>query len=452
MTQRTWKLSEIGIRTTGLPSDLRVKQPSKSPYFIAEFLPDKDLDPRPNQGRNKSGKRLCWQSSSLKTSDLFEAGKRAVEWWKNLQKKEEKEYFPVQKQYSLNRYWESWFTRESDRPRRNRIRWRRDTALKWEAPLYGIVHQPFAKKNVEEIRYGDFVEYFALLDKRASAKNDMGGTKKQQKTLIRTLLKEARSNDFPKLSIPDFPEIKHQKKEATYLTGDEWKLLMEKVVELSKSVCGKELSNKEYQLLEWTKRDRRNQRNWVDLYDALAIMWSFHLRAEDLPRLKSEWFTEVGGVINLRLEETKGNRKITNTSHIRDNIVGTFLRIRKRKPKGYLILPHLPRQEGNEADSHVKETLNDLLKYAVDLCRPKVSSRGITFTSIRHTAFHQVLKEFPDLRQRGQIDLLADYGRTSVKMLQEVYLDRIEREETLRNLRGKFDPQSWYLHKGRIKI
>tara|TARA_B100001250_G_C19715550_1_gene751282 strand:- start:346 stop:639 length:294 start_codon:yes stop_codon:yes gene_type:complete len=97
MTQRTWKLSEIGIRTTGLPSDLRVKQPSKSPYFIAEFLPDKDLDPRPNQGRNKCGKRLCWQSSSLKTSDVYEAGKRAVEWWKNLQKKEDTKQFQLQK-------------------------------------------------------------------------------------------------------------------------------------------------------------------------------------------------------------------------------------------------------------------------------------------------------------------------------------------------------------------
>ena len=56
------------------------------------------------------------------------------------------------------------------------------------------------------------------------------------------------------------------------------------------------------------------------------------------------------------------------------------------------------------------------------------------------------------MRQRGSIDLLADIGRTSVKMLQEVYLDRIEKEETLRDLRGQFQSQSWYLHKGRIAI
>ena len=452
MQKSTWKLSEIGLRTTGLPSDLRVKQPSKSPYFIAEFLPDKDLDPRPNQGRNKSGKRLCWQSPSLKTSDVYEAGKRAIEWWKNLQKNEEKEYFQIQKQFSLHRYWESWFNRESDKPRRNWMRWRRDTALKWEAPLYGIVHQPFASKNIEEISYGDFVEYFALLDKRATSGNDMGGTKKQQKTLIRTLMKEARANEFPKLSIPDFPEIRHQKKEATFLRGNDWKLLMGKVIELSKGACQKELSFKEYQALYWCKRQRFNQRNWVDLYDALSLMWFFHLRAEDMPRLKSEWFRESDGEIILRLEETKGHRKRTDTSHIRVDAFSVWQRMKKRRPKGYLILPHLPRKEGNEAESHVKETLNDLLKYAVDMCRPKVSSKGITFTSIRHTAFHQVLKEQPTMRQRGSIDLLADIGRTSVKMLQEVYLDRIEKEETLREMRGQFPSQSWYLHKGRLDL
>lgn len=245
--------------------------------------------------------------------------------------------------------------------------------MKWKAPLYGIVHQPFAKKNIDEITYGDFLQYFALLDKRATSKNDMGGTKKQQKTLIRTLMKEARANEFPKLSIPDFPEIKHQKSEATYLTGDAWKLLMKKVIELSIGVCQKELSCKEYQALDWSKRERLNQRNWVDLFDALSLMWFFHLRAEDMPRLKSEWFRESEEGIILRLEETKGHRKRTDTSHIRDDAFSVWQRIKKRRPKGYLILSHLPREDGNEAESHVKETLNDLLKYAVDMCRPKLS-------------------------------------------------------------------------------
>tara|TARA_B100000579_G_scaffold296547_1_gene246636 strand:+ start:201 stop:587 length:387 start_codon:yes stop_codon:yes gene_type:complete len=53
MPKSTWKLSEIGIRTNGLPSDLRVKQPIKSPYFIAEFLPDKDVDPDQIRGETK---------------------------------------------------------------------------------------------------------------------------------------------------------------------------------------------------------------------------------------------------------------------------------------------------------------------------------------------------------------------------------------------------------------
>ena len=46
----------------------------------------------------------------------------------------------------------------------------------------------------------------------------MSGTKKQQKTLIRKLLKEARS-DFPHLVIPDFPEISSQNSRSGTSSG-----------------------------------------------------------------------------------------------------------------------------------------------------------------------------------------------------------------------------------------
>lgn len=61
----------------------------------------------------------------------------------------------------------------------------------------------------KKITAADFADYWAVLNARRTATNDMGGTKAQQKTLIRELLKEARS-DFPHLSIPDFPSISKQ--------------------------------------------------------------------------------------------------------------------------------------------------------------------------------------------------------------------------------------------------
>ena len=98
----------------------------------------------------------------------------------------------------------------------------------------------------------------------------MTGTKKQQKTLIRKLLKEARS-DFPHLAIPDFPEISSQKQQVRHLKRDEWNRLLGKVVELSGGAARQDLSKADYEALPIHNALVKNARNWMDLYDTINL-------------------------------------------------------------------------------------------------------------------------------------------------------------------------------------
>ena len=183
----------------------------------------------------------------------------------------------------------------------------RDEVLKWEGEGYGIKQQPWSNKPVDRINTLDLEDYWSVLDQRRTPTNDMSGTKKQQKTLIRKLLKEARK-DFPYLAIPDFPEISSQKQQVRHLKREEWEQLMKKLVELSEGAARKDLSVSDYQNLQFSKASNQNQRNWVDLYDCLNLMWFFYLRAEDLPRVKAEWFQDKGDEIVCLFEFTKRDR------------------------------------------------------------------------------------------------------------------------------------------------
>ena len=194
------------------------------------------------------------------------------------------------KHHNLHAYWEGYFAKESRKREKTRgfARWKRDESLKWKGEGYGIKHQHWSNKLVDRINPLDLEDYWSVLDQRRIPTNDMGGTKKQQKTLIRKLLTEARQKDFPHLGIPDFPEISSQKQQIRHLTRKEWDLLLKKVVELSEGAARKDLSVSEYQDLQFSKANNQNQRNWVVLYDCLNLMWFFYLKAEDLPRIRAE--------------------------------------------------------------------------------------------------------------------------------------------------------------------
>jgi len=105
----------------------------------------------------------------------------------------------------------------------------------------------------------------------------MSGIKAQQKTLIRKLMKEART-DFPKLAIPEFPVISKQIKQVAHLINTQWERLVAKIVDLSGGTARQQLTNGQYASLQWSSRNRLSTRNWVDLYDVLHLQLSSDIR------------------------------------------------------------------------------------------------------------------------------------------------------------------------------
>ncbi len=442
---------DLGLKGQGVPADLRVfLKPSKSKSLYAAYLPAEEDDLRPHQGRTKAGKgKRKVIEASMGTTDPFQAGKAAIEWVKEQQRSVRvlREQQEAEHQHALETYWERWFARESAKRKtqRNFARWSRDTRLKWDGQSYGVKHQPWAQKSAEKITAADFADYWAVLDARRTAKNDMGGTKMQQKTLVRELLKEARS-DFPHLSIPDFPPISRQVKQVQHLKRNEWDHLMGKIVELSGGAAREDLTPQQYKSLEWKPANRLNQRNWVDLYDTLNLMWFFYLRAEDLPRLRAEWFQDHGEEIICLLEQTKGNRPQQRTTHYRPDAIANWRRMNLRRPKGLLIFPHIKRSE-SDISGTLKKNLNDLLRYVLEQCDPPIPSQGVTMTNIRHTAFRLTLEEVPELGRPPGIYAFAQNGMTSVEMLQRTYLRFIEEEATAKRARAQIRPGEWSMVK-----
>ena len=164
-----------------------------------------------------------------------------------------------------------------------------------------------------------------------------------------------------------------------------------------------------------------------------------------MPRLKSEWFIDQGNEVRLFLETTKGDRSKHETFHYRPDGHRFWIRMNKRRPKGYLSFPQYHRVEGDEQMSNVKETLNEMLKRVVDLCH--IKKRKVVWTMVRHTSFTLTLEEMPELGVPPAIDTFASNGHTSAQMLRETYLYKIEREMTAKRAQQKIKSSSWSLQR-----
>ena len=414
-----------------------------SKKLYCRWLPPEDEDIR-----ERKGKRLYYSNSTF-TQDPYEAGKFAVAWLKDLiqQIEQEKQTQKYNSKTSLHHYWKCFWEKqckESSGARgSNKIL--NDTRLKWEGEGYGIKHQRWSKKSVEDINYKDLTEYWQLLTDRGRDKgNDMAGVKKQQKTLLNKLFDEARRTDLPQLPRIEYPVIKTKSKASVeYFMKHEWAKLVDFVVEQSKGAAIKNLSQEQYQKLDWTNRKRLNQRNWVDFYDALMTQWYFYLRAEDMPRMKLEWFREEGegkeAEAVLYMGEVKGNRiKDDSYSYRGDSIKHIRRMIKRRGEKGWAWFDFYKRPANNPADSQVLETLNYFLQSSVEKIKPKIKKREkMTWTNIRHTAFFLMVQANPDLRDPMELAKFAANGFTSVQMFNDTYLKNLDIEESARKSRQK---------------
>ena len=431
----------VGARIS-YPNNLYLKKQTNSPNLFADWLPHEEEDPR----EVPKGKKRRAFSYSTGTENPRNAAQSAIAWVVEKQKElvENKDQLVEKKENSLSKYWDEYYQREcrTRLNRRNFKRWKREELLKWEAEEYGIKNQKWSHFSVDLIGRSDFDDYFALLEGRAKKANGGNGSgmKAQQKTLINKLFVLA-ERDFLGHSFPSFPPISKQKKQVRHLTNDEWKILIRTVFELGEGKEAITWSPQEYDQLDWTPNNRLNVRNWVDLWDALNLQWYFYLRAEDMYRLKSEWFKEDDGVWFCDLETTKKDRPIHRTTHYRADAAKFMKRLKKRKNSGYLIFPHLERPEDNEGESHVLETLNYLLKEAMKVGLPEFPLDGLVWTTIRHTAFRLTLEEVPSLGIPPEINAFADNGHTSAQQLRETYLRFIELERTATKARLKIAPR-----------
>ena len=462
-TKKTLLLhQDMGISRPGLPTNAKIKKRPNGILYAA-YLPAAEDDPRGHGGGARGGKkRRIEREASTKHTDPFLAAPVAAEWiLKDIRAqrlaKEEKEELETK---TLHAYWEKWFWREhlAREGSAGFSKWRRENNRLWSAEGYGIKHQPFASKSVDEICHADLKDYWALLDARGAVSQqatDMGGTKKDLKTLINHLLEEARDcKDFPLLRMPDFPRISHQRKDRDHFTAREWRALMKKLDDLSGGAATAMLSPSDYAALEF-KYKRENQRNWVDLHDALCAMWFWHLRSEDIDRIRTEWFVEGDkeNQVLFRPKILKGDRPLKVTENPRPDGYKVWQRIRMRKPSGYIAFPHLERPSTDRKTGLTQGTLRQLfgvLKASVD---PPITRKELAPKQVRHTAFRLIVEEDPTYYSTPEgLNELAYQGNTSVRELREKYLEPVRREIQTAKGRARLKPADWSLLTGRVEV
>ena len=435
----------------------RTQSYRQTKHLECRWLPmPASIDIRPNQGRNSSGKRMPYKASTG-FEDPYQAAKAAVRWWEELQEDIDKKK-NIQKynsQYSLHHYWEKWFSNWSANPRlsKNNIRNRKN---QWTGEGWGLMHQKWSLKSIDEITRDDIAGYFQFLDARGDGtKGSMEQPKKNQKSLLNKLNKEAFETDFPNLRPFIFPVIESKPEvQKEHFLQPEWEKLMKKINELSGGVANKELTKQEYENLDFSDRDRDNQRNWVDLYDCLQLLFYFFLRSEDIPRIRTENFKDMSDFnddgdpkIFVYLENTKKDRLKQETEHFYPTGYEVWKRIEKRRPSGYISFPHYPRVKGDEKESNVGETANYLIKKAAKLC--KIKKRGaITLTTIRHTAFRLTLEDMPPLVDEQRIKWFADNGNTSEVSFKKTYLKYEQRSSFASEMRKQMPKHTWAFFRG----
>ena len=407
----------IGNKHTGYPTNLVIKKQSNSPYLFADWLPPEDIDNR--KRTSKKRRSISW---STRTDEPKEAAKIAIHWCTEQQKKLLAIKDANSGKHCLSHYWDQYWRREVpiQEPKRGFKKWKREELRKWNASGYGLAAQPFSSITLDEITKQHFRDYFDLLELQAKTRNNSNGsgTKAEMKTLINKLFDIA-ADDYSGHKFPDFPEITKQYKQVAHLKKSQWEALLKTVNELSGGAAKNSLTPEEYFNLDF-KFNRYNQRNWVDLHDALLLQWFFFFRSEDMGRLTSEWFEESDDEVTCNLQKTKGDREIHETTHYRPDAHKFWRRLNKRKPQGFLVAPHVSRQSENG----VRNLLNHLLKYAIEASDIKFQG-GQSWTTIRHTAFRLMLEDAPNLGKYPDITSFASNGHTSPDQLQKTYLKYI---------------------------
>ena len=105
---------------------------------------------------------------------------------------------------------------------------------------------------------------------------------------------------------------------------------MGKVVELLVVLLAR-TSKADYEALPTTPSSRTQGTGWI--YDTLNLMWFFHLRAEDLPRLQAQWFRDEGDEIVCNLKSPRATVTSTERPTTKQDAVSNWRRMNLRDPR-----------------------------------------------------------------------------------------------------------------------
>lgn len=442
---------ELGVSNhKGYPAELVIKRQANSPHIYASWLPPAELDNRVIA----DGKKRREIQASTKTNDAQESAKKAIAWATQLEKQlcEQAEEAQEDSNNSLHHFWQILKPQliQNLNKKRNSERRIKDEINKFEGTAYGIGRQEWSKKNIEEINYNDLHNYWTLIDDRATSTNDMSETKRQQRAILNKLFETARHNGHHTLRNPAYPVIEKSISQRVpgYLQEKDWEALILNVIRLSGGYAKKDISQDEYFSLPSTPHSlHTSKRDFVDLYDALYLMWFWYLRAEDLPRIRAEHFQldehDPSDIkVKLAMSELKGYRDAYPTNNWRPDAVTFYKRMKKRRPSGYLVAPHKERTARNENSSQTKKFLNSRLKYALEASCISTSDEygnSITMHNMRHTTFMLAFLEWEELRTDEET--LGDFARnanTSKERLRETYINHIGRNQSGSRARKAF--------------
>ena len=441
-------LKSLGVgKGKSFPCNLNLVRKVYSENIYASYLPDLEEDPRTRK-KYESGirkKRRPIIKSTGTTNPKF-AAEFAINWVKELQIQLAQNIQTVEENisYSLAHYWDIYFPKFQEE-KKNKIsadQLIRDEKNKWYSPTFGLNKEEFAHKNLKLITKLDLFNYFQNLKM---------GTQKDIKTLINKLWNEAQLQNeeiFAGHNFPSFPKIKsNNSKQVKHFQFHEWEILMKCINELSKGKARQNLCLEEYESLE-VKQNRQNQRNWVDLFDALWVNYYFFLRSEDCQKLKVEWFRKDPNkrLYYLLHENPKSGRKRIQTHHIKDDGFDFMSRLfQRRTQSGWLLFPDYKRQCEGGQENKVMRNMNFLLKIAVEKCLPDFPLEDANVKAIRHTTFRHHLEDDPTLGNSNKITMFANNALTSPEMLRKTYLDYISREATLLESRSKMRKSNYSL-------
>ena len=119
--------------------------------------------------------------------------------------------------------------------------------------------------------------------------------------------------------------------------------------------------------------------------------------------------------------------------------------LHRRKSKGYMFFDWYSRPINNPNGSQVGDTLNTLLQYAAKKAGIK---KNIIWTSLRHTAFMETCKDFPDIRNMDMLVKFAANAHTSPDMLKQNYLNKLDRSLSFEKARAEIKPRSYEMFRG----